>query len=145
MILRNTLGVLAGLVVSLIIIATGITINKALFFPDMDDSILNWKEIFRHWKKIISKAHYTFFIALLFSAGIGSFFGGIIASFFVKNAKVANAIFIGFILALAAWIDIFLTGSHPFWYIISLNIVIFFFAWLGGKVVEQLNGNTRQG
>lgn len=144
MILRNTLGVIAGLVIAFIIIAIGVTINKALFFPEIDDSILNWREIFRHWKKIISQAHYTFFLALLFSAGLGSFLGGIVASFFVKNAKVAYAFFIGLILAFAAWIDIFFTGKHPFWYIISLNIVLFFFAWLGGKVVEQLNGHVRQ-
>ena len=138
MVLRNFLGVMAGLLVAFIIITLGITINKSLFFPEMKDFVKDWRVVYGYWEKVIKHAHYTFFIALLFSAGLGSFFGGIVTSFFVKKAKVAYALLIGLILVLVAWFDIIITIGHPNWYVFSLTIIIFSFAWVGGKVVEML-------
>ncbi len=131
--LRNTFGVLVGLAVALLIITLGIRLNP---------SWVNYSEFapFKHWEQVLKSVHHKpyFFVALLFSAGIASSVGGIVTAIIVKHAKVAYAILIGFILLFVALLDIIIFPYHPTFYKITIFLVFFPFAWIGGKCIEVM-------
>lgn len=134
--LQNFLSVLLGLAVAMGIIILGITLNE------------NWIEYdysqfpFEHWQRVVNHASITpevkdnFFLALLFSGGVGAVFGGLVTAIFVTNAKKAYAALVGFILFIIAYLDIIFTPGHPTWYEISVMPVLFFFSWLGGLLTD---------
>lgn len=123
-----------------LIITVGITIKKTYFFPELDKAFVeNWTLIYENWSFVIQNASDKFFAFLLVSCSLGSVVGGITAAMIVKRAKVAYAVFIGFLLTFISWIDIFFAEGHPLWYISLLNIVLFSFSWLGGKITSLLS------
>ena len=109
--LRNTIGVLAGLVVAALIITLGIKI---------DSDWITYREFapFEHWETLLRSVHKkdSFFIALLFFGGLGVTFGGVVTAMIVKYAKVAYAILIGFIMLFIAMLDIIIYPYHPVFY-----------------------------
>src|SRR5690606_5599170 len=119
------------LVAALVIITFAITLNP------------NWIEYdysqfpYEHWNRVIRYAARTheirdgFFLALLFSCGVGAMIGGLITAMVVIRAKQAYAILVGFILFLIALSDVIFTPNHPTWYELSIMPVLFFFSWLG--------------
>lgn len=137
-ILRNTLSVILGLVIAMAIITFGITLNENWIQYDYS------KFPYEHWNRVIKHAARTpevrnnFFLALLFSCGIGAAFGGLITAFFVEKAKKAYAASVGFLLFIIAYLDVIFTPNHPTWYEISILPVLFFFSWLGGLLTDLL-------
>lgn len=143
MILRNTIGVIIGLSVAMAIITFGISLNH------------NWIEYdyskfpYEHWNRVIRYAAQTpkvrqeFFIALLFSCGVGAIFGGLITAAIVKQAKKAYATFVGFLLFIIAYTDVIFTPNHPTWYELSILPVLFFFSWLGGLLTDLVSKKIR--
>ncbi len=131
--LRNTLGVVVGLSVAFLIITLGIRLNPAW---------ITYEEFapFKHWETFLKSVEHQpyFYVALLVSSGIASTVGGIITAIIVKYAKVAYAILIGFILLFVAMLDIIIFPYHPTFYKITIFLVFFPFAWIGGKVIEVI-------
>ncbi len=142
--LRNFFAVILGLAVALAIIMFGITLNE------------NWIEYdyskfpYEHWNRVIRYAARTpevrdeFFIALLFSNGVGAIFGGLVTAMIVSKAKKAYAVFVGFVLFLIAMADVVFTPHHPTWYELSLLPVLFFFSWLGGLFTDLISKKVSQ-
>ena len=131
--LRNTIGVLAGLVVAALIITLGIKI---------DSDWITYREFapFEHWATLLRSVHKkdSFFIALLFFGGLGVTFGGVVTAMIVKYAKVAYAILIGFIMLFIAMLDIIIYPYHPVFFFFSIFLVFFPFSWIGGKITEVI-------
>lgn len=131
--LRNTLGVLAGLVVAALIITLGIKI---------DSTWITYKQFapFEHWETLLRSVRhkYSFFVALLFFGGLGVTFGGVVTAVIVKYAKVAYAILIGFVMLFIAMLDIIIYPYHPVFYKISIFLIFFPFSWIGGKITEVI-------
>lgn len=129
--LRNTLGILAGLAVAVLIITFGIRLDAAW---------VNHQEFapFKHWEMLLQKVQHKelFFVSLLLFGGLGVSFGGIVTAIIVKYAKVAYAILIGFIMLFIAMLDIIIYPYHPVFYKISIFLVFFPFSWIGGKITE---------
>lgn len=143
--IRNTIAVLVGIFVAMIIVTIAITLNSNWIEYDYH----NYIDLYDHWRKVIVGASRSghkneFFLALLFSSGFGALFGGIVTATIVKNAKKAYAVFTGFILFLIALGDIIFTPSHPTWYELSIMPVLFFFSWLGGLCVDLLTNLYRR-
>lgn len=142
--LRNFIAVILGLAVALVIITFGITLND------------NWIEYdysrfpYEHWNRVIRYAARTpeirdeFFLALLFSNGVGAIFGGLVTAMIVPKAKKAYAVFVGFILFLIAMGDVIFTPNHPTWYELALLPVLFFFSWLGGLITDLVSKKLAQ-
>lgn len=128
---RNTLGVLAGLLVAAFIITLGIKI---------DSSWITYKQFapFEHWETLLRSVQHkdSFFIALLFFGGLGVTFGGVVTAIIVQYAKVAYAILIGFIMLFIAMLDVIIYPYHPVFYKISIFLIFFPFSWIGGKITE---------
>lgn len=130
---RNTLAVLAGLLVAALIITLGIKI---------DSTWITYTEFapFEHWETLLKSVQHknSFFIALLFFGGLGVTFGGVVTAIIVKYAKVAYAILIGFVMLFIAMLDIILYPYHPVFYKISIFLIFFPFSWIGGKITEVI-------
>ena len=130
--LRNTLGVVLGLGVALVIISLGIRIDTswAQSYEGLSP--------FEHWEKVLSSVEQKpgFFWTLLFSSGVGATIGGVVTAIIVKYAKVAYAILIGFMMLFIAMLDIIIFPYHPTFYKILIFIIYFPFSWIGGKIVE---------
>ncbi|MGI9527529.1 MAG: hypothetical protein ACR2MS_10510 [Weeksellaceae bacterium] len=135
--IKNTLAVLAGLAVALTIILLAITANKAWFDELEYIELAKKADVFVYWQSILRQAPDNFFIALLVSSGIGAMIGGVTTAFLVKKARQAYAILVGAILFSGAILDMFIF-KHPTWYQISLILIFFPCAWLGGKIVDVL-------
>lgn len=131
--LRNTLGVLAGLMVAALIITFGVKI---------DSEWVTYSEFapFEHWGLLLKSVQDkdSFFVALLFFGGLGVTVGGVVTAIIVKYAKVAYAILIGFIMLFIAMLDIIIYPYHPVFYKISIFLVFFPFSWIGGKITEVI-------
>lgn len=95
---------------------------------------------FEHWEKFLEsmKNNDAFFGFLLFISGLGTTVGGVVSAMIVKYAKVAYAILIGFIMLFIAMLDVIVFPYHPTFYKISIFLVFFPFAWMGGKIVEVI-------
>ncbi len=136
--IRNSLAIILGLVVAAFVIHLGLR---------ADPSWVSEQHIspFEHWDKLLSyhsaQKNSYFFIALLLSSGIGSTLGGVVAAIIVKNAKVAYAMLIGFILLFVAMLDVIIFPHHPTFYKILIFFTYFPFSWIGGKFVEVLYQN----
>ncbi len=132
-ILRNTFAVLMGLFCAGLIISLGIRLN-----PEW----VTYEEFapFKHWAKLLYTVRDKpyFFVTLLICFGIASTMGGVVTAILVKYAKVAYAILIGFILLFIGMLDILFNAHHPTFYKISIFLIFFPFAWLGGKVTEVI-------
>lgn len=132
--LRNTVGVLVGLFVAGFIITLGVRLNPQW---------ISYEEFapFEHWRSLLKSVQDNdyFFVALLFSSGIGATIGGVITAIIVKYAKVAYAILIGFILLFVAMLDIIIFPYHPTFYKIIIFLVFFPASWLGGKIIEIIS------
>lgn len=129
--IRNTFAVFMGLTIAGLMITLGIRafpqwITFEAFAP------------FEHWEKFLEsmKSNDAFFGFLLFISGLGTTIGGVVTAMIVKYAKVAYAILIGFIMLFIAMLDIIIFPYHPTFYKISVFLVFFPFAWMGGKIVE---------
>lgn len=131
--IRNTVAVLVGLAVAFLIITLGIRLNPAWITYDNFTPFQQWETLL---KSVEHKPY--FFVALLISAGIASTVGGVAAAMIVKYAKVAYAILIGFILLFIAMLDVIIFPYHPTFYKISIFLVFFPFAWMGGKITEVI-------
>lgn len=138
-VLRNSIAVLFGLTVALVITMLGIQLNDSWIEYDYS------KFPYEHWNRVIKYAARThevrdeFFIALLISQGIGATFGGLITASIVSKAKKAYAVFVGFILFLIALGDVIFTAYHPTWYELSIMPILFFFSWLGGLLTDVVS------
>ena len=130
--LRNTLGVVLGLGVALVIISLGIRIDTS--WAQSYEGV----SPFEHWEKVLSSVEQKpgFFWTLLFSSGVGATIGGVVTAIIVKYAKVAYAILIGFMMLFIAMLDIIIFPYHPTFYKILIFIIYFPFSWIGGKIVE---------
>nr|WP_314493600.1 hypothetical protein [uncultured Chryseobacterium sp.] len=131
--IRNTFAVLVGLVIAGLIITLGIRafpkwVTFEAFAP------------FEHWQRFLESMRHddAFFGFLLFISGLGSTVGGVATAIIVKYAKVAYAILIGFIMLFIAMLDIIIYPYHPTFYKISIFLIFFPFAWMGGKIVEVI-------
>lgn len=129
--IRNTFAVLVGLVIAGLIITLGIRafpkwVTFEAFAP------------FEHWQRFLQsmKNDDAFFGFLLVISGLGSTVGGVATAIIVKYAKVAYAILIGFIMLFIAMLDVIVFPYHPTFYKISIFLIFFPFAWMGGKIVE---------
>ncbi len=129
--IRNTFAVLVGLAIAGLIITLGIrAFPKWVTFDAFAP--------FEHWQRFLEsmKNNDAFFGFLLFISGLGTTVGGVVTAMIVKYAKVAYAILIGFIMLFIAMLDVIILPYHPTYYKISIFLVIFPFAWMGGKIVE---------
>lgn len=131
--IRNTFAVLVGLAIAGLIITLGIRafpiwVTFDAFAP------------FEHWQRFLESMQNNdgFFGFLLFISGLGSTVGGVATAIIVKYAKVAYAILIGFIMLFIAMLDIIIYPYHPTFYKISIFLIFFPFAWMGGKIVEVI-------
>ncbi|MCU7617880.1 hypothetical protein NZ698_11790 [Chryseobacterium sp. PBS4-4] len=131
--LRNTFAIIVGLAIAGLIITLGIRafpkwVTFEAFAP------------FEHWQKFLEsmKNDDAFFGFLLFISGLGSTVGGVATAIIVKYAKVAYAILIGFIMLFIAMLDVIVFPYHPTFYKISIFLIFFPFAWMGGKIVEVI-------
>ncbi|KUJ51486.1 hypothetical protein [Chryseobacterium sp. JAH] len=129
--LRNTFAIIVGLAIAGLIITLGIRafpkwVTFEAFAP------------FEHWQRFLEsmKNDHAFFGFLLLISGFGSTVGGVATAIIVKYAKVAYAILIGFIMLFIAMLDVIIFPYHPTFYKISIFLIFFPFAWIGGKVVE---------
>ncbi|MDY3548788.1 hypothetical protein PG291_09255 [Riemerella anatipestifer] len=129
--IRNTIGVLLGLVTAGLIITLGVRLNPSWISYDSFSPFEQWERVLYSVKN-----ENGFFIALLFSSGLAATIGGVITAIVVKYAKVAYAILIGFILLFIAMLDVIIFPYHPTFYKIIIFLVFFPFSWLGGKIVE---------
>lgn len=129
--IRNTFAILVGLLITGLIITLGIRI-----FPQW--ITFDAFAPFEHWRRFLEsmKDDEAFFGFLLFISGLGSTVGGVATAIIVKYAKVAYAILIGFIMLFIAMLDIIIFPYHPTFYKISIFLIFFPFAWMGGKIVE---------
>ncbi|MFL9834817.1 hypothetical protein [Chryseobacterium terrae] len=131
--IRNTFAVLVGLVIAGLIITLGIrAFPKWVTFDAFAP--------FEQWQKFLEsmKNNDAFFGFLLFISGLGTTVGGVVTAMIVKYAKVAYAILIGFIMLFIAMLDVIILPYHPTFYKISIFLVFFPFAWMGGKIVEVI-------
>lgn len=131
--IRNTFAVLVGLVIAGLIITLGIrAFPKWVTFDAFAP--------FEHWQRFLDsmKNNDAFFGFLLFISGLGTTVGGVVTAMIVKYAKVAYAILIGFIMLFIAMLDVIILPYHPTFYKISIFLVFFPFAWMGGKIVEVI-------
>ncbi|MCB9203099.1 MAG: hypothetical protein H6604_08655 [Flavobacteriales bacterium] len=133
-VLRNTIAVIIGLFVSMVIIIIGITLNEEWIQYHNYDPYFP----FERWQRVVKGASDWFFVALLISGGIASIIGGITTALIVNNAKVAYSMLIGLILFIIGIADNVLTSGHPTWYNISMFFVYFPASWIGGKIVEKI-------
>lgn len=137
--LRNTLGVLMGLLTAGLIITLGIRLN-----PEW----ITYKEFapFKHWETLLRSVQHKpyFFVTLLVSFGIASMVGGVVTAVIVKYAKVAYAILIGFIMLFIGMLDIIIHSYHPTFYKIAIFLIFFPFAWLGGKITEIIYNRKKR-
>lgn len=131
--LRNTFAVLTGLAVAMGIIHIGIRINSDWITYSGITPFERWESFLRELNKDTG-----FFIALLLSSGIASTIGGIVTAVLVKYAKVAYAMFIGFILLFLAVLDIIIFPNHPTFYQVGIFLTFFPFSWVGGKIIEYI-------
>lgn len=129
--LRNTLGVLIGLACSGLIISLGVRINSEWVTYE-------YFSPFQTWEKFLYsvRGDNGFFLWLLFLSGISASLGGVATAVIVKQAKVAYAILIGFILLFIAMLDIIIFPYHPTFYKICIFLTFFPFSWVGGKITE---------
>lgn len=132
-ILRNTFGVLVGLAVAGLIISLGVRIKPEWVTYERFSPFQSWEKFL--WTRRHDEG---FFAYLLFLSGISSTIGGVVTAIIVKYAKVAYAILIGFIQLFIAVLDIILFPYHPTFYKISIFLTFFPFAWIGGKITEQI-------
>lgn len=143
-ILRNSIAVLIGLAVALVIIMFGIQLNDSWIEYDYS------RFPYEHWNRVIKYAARTpevrdeFFLVLLASQGVGAIFGGLITAAIVTKAKKAYAVFLGFILFLIAMGDVVFTAYHPTWYELSILPILFFFSWLGGLLTDVASKKLTQ-
>lgn len=131
--LRNTVGVLFGLVAAWLIISLGIRVNPEWVTYDKFSPFYSWEKFLAS-----HKADDKFFGFLLFLSGISATVGGVITAIIVKYAKVAYAILIGFILLFVAMLDIIIFPYHPTFYKILIFLTFFPFSWIGGKIIEVI-------
>lgn len=137
--IRNTIGVLLGLLVAGMVISFGVRLNP---------SWVNYHTFspFEQWEKVLYSVRNQdfFFVALLFSSGVAATVGGVVTAIVVKYAKVAYAILIGFILLFLALVDIIIFPYHPTFYKLSIFLIFFPFSWLGGKIVDIIYNNRNK-
>ncbi|MDO4225652.1 MAG: hypothetical protein Q4C75_07150, partial [Bergeyella zoohelcum] len=90
------------------------------------------------WEKFLYsvRGDNGFFLWLLFLSGVSASLGGVATAVIVKQAKVAYAILIGFILLFIAMLDIIIFPYHPTFYKICIFLTFFPFSWVGGKITE---------
>lgn len=137
--LRNTIGVILGLLVAGVIITLGVRLNPSWISYDTFSPFEQWEEV------LYSVRHKDyFFVALLISSGIGATVGGVVTAIVVKYAKVAYAILIGFILLFLAMLDVIIFPYHPTFYKIAIFLIFFPFSWVGGKIVEVIYERKRK-
>lgn len=136
--IRNTIAVLAGLLVALAIITFSVMINSYWIPYDYKGLPIE------HWRSVVRTAKEEFFIALLISAGVASLMGGIVCALIVKTAKKAYAMLIGFILLLTAIATLFIFKGYPTWYTVSIFFIFFPFSWLGAKIVEWIQKRKKK-
>lgn len=137
--LRNTIGVILGLLVAGVIITLGVRLNPSWISYDTFSP-------FEQWEKVLYSVRHKdyFFVALLISSGIGATVGGVVTAIVVKYAKVAYAILIGFILLFLAMLDVIIFPYHPTFYKITIFLIFFPFSWVGGKIVEVIYEKKRK-
>lgn len=136
-VVRNTIAVITGLVLALAFMTFAITYVATSYGWQVDGLIFDeWRHVLKHFSKLSAvNQERGFFWSLLLSSGIGAMIGGTVTAIIVERAKLAYAMLIGFILLLVGLLDVIFTPYHPFWYEILLLPILFFFSWLGGKVV----------
>ncbi len=136
-VLRNVLAVIIGLAFALVFMTTAITSVATAYGWEVDGLIFDeWRHVIKHFARLSEASHERgFFWSLLISSGLGSMIGGTITAIIVKRAKLAYAMLIGFILLIIGLLDVVFTPYHPFWYEVTLLPILFFFSWLGGKIV----------
>ena len=129
--LRNTFAVLLGLAVAMFVIAAGLRLNSEwVTYSGISP--------YENWGRLLEEMYHdkAFFVALLISTGIASIIGGVTTAIVVKQAKVAYAMLIGFILLFMAVLDIIIFPYHPTFYQVGIFLTFFPLSWIGGKIVE---------
>ena len=129
--LRNTFAVLLGLAVAMFVIAAGLRLNSEwVTYSGISP--------YENWGRLLEEMYHdkAFFVVLLISTGVASIIGGVTTAIVVKQAKVAYAMLIGFILLFMAVLDIIIFPYHPTFYQVGIFLTFFPFSWIGGKIVE---------
>ena len=129
--LRNTFAILLGLTVAMFVIAAGLRLNSEwVTYSGISP--------YENWGRLLEEMYHdkAFFVVLLISTGIASIIGGVTTAIVVKQAKVAYAMLIGFILLFMAVLDIIIFPYHPTFYQVGIFLTFFPFSWIGGKIVE---------
>ena len=129
--LRNTFAVLLGLAVAMFVIAAGLRLNSEwVTYSGISP--------YENWGRLLEEMYHdkAFFVALRISTGIASIIGGVTTAIVVKQAMVAYAMLIGFILLFMAVLDIIIFPYHPTFYQVGIFLTFFPFSWIGGKIVE---------
>lgn len=137
--LRNTLAVVAGLFVSVMVISLGIRLNADWV------TFTNFTP-FQNWETFLEKRQNDteFYWILLLLSGISATIGGVISAMIVRYAKVAYALLIGFILLFLAMLDIIIFPYHPTFYKIGIFLTFFPFSWVGGKIVSVIYDKNKK-
>ena len=129
--LRNTFAVLLGLAVAMFVIAAGLRLNSEwVTYSGISP--------YENWGRLLEEMYHdkAFFVVLLISTGVAYIIGGVTTAIVVKQAKVAYAMLIGFILLFMAVLDIIIFPYHPTFYQVGIFLTFFPFSWIGGKIVE---------
>ncbi len=127
--LRNVLSVIAGLVVSFIIIILGEGITHHIFPLPATVNINDPETV----KTYISTAPASFHLTILFIYAIASLVGSFVSSIITIDKKMSKAMTVGGIL-MGLGIFNLVTLSHPLWAIIMGLIAFLPFAFAGGLV-----------
>ena len=137
--LRNTLAVVVGLFVSAMVISLGIRLNADWV------TFTNFTP-FQNWETFLEKRQNDteFYWILLLLSGISATIGGVISAMIVRDAKVAYALLIGFILLFLAMLDIIIFPYHPTFYKIGIFLTFFPFSWVGGKIVSVIYDKNKK-
>lgn len=130
---RNTLAVIAGVVVGSIVNMSIIQISGAIIPPPegVDNTTMEGLKASMH---LLEPKH---FISPFFAHAIGTMAGAIVTALIVVKRKMKFAMAIGIIFLMLGTTTVFMIPSPTWFNITDLLGAYLPFAWLGGKLVTR--------
>ncbi len=127
---RNVLGVVAGVLVGTLLIAVVQTIGHQVY-PIASDIDYQDKEAMR---ALLASLPLGALLFVLAAYAVGSFAAGAITAYVGRGARVRHALLAGGILLLAAILNL-VAMPHPLWFSVLVVLVFLPSAWLGARLI----------
>lgn len=131
--MKNILGVLAGIISAFILIFLVEKVGHSIF-PVAENIDFGDKEAM---KKIIDTMSFGALLTVIIAYAIGSFGGGFVCALISENNKIRYSVITGIILLIFGLINLFMI-PHPVWFMIVNVLVYIPFAFFGGKSGEKI-------